>query len=93
MKEKQIKTVLEVLEVMQKGHNRIDAFHRVAERHDVTYGTISSQCVRELGLKRVYEFDEFAKRIITSGLTTNDEIIEEFIRYQSLSVSLKGKGN
>ena len=90
MKEKQIKTVLEVLEVMQKGHDRVDAFHIVAERHGVTYGTISSQCVRELGLKSVYEFDGFARKIITSGLTKNAEIIEALIQYRSLSASLEG---
>lgn len=76
---------------MQKGHNRSDAFHIVAKRHEVLYSTISSQCVRELGLKSVYEFDIFARKVITSGLTKNSEIIEAVIQYRSLSTSLEGR--
>ena len=52
-----MKTFFEVVEEVQKGYSRIEAMHIVAKRHDVTYSTISSQCVSEMGLKSVYELD------------------------------------
>ena len=86
MKERQIKTVLEVLEVMQKGYDRIEAFRIVAERHRVIYSTISSQCVRELGLKSVYEFDKFAKAML--DVKDNPNLIETIVEYRSGMESL-----
>ena len=86
MKEKQIKTVLEVLEVMRKGHDRVDAFHIVAKGHGVLYSTISSQCVRELGLQSVYDFDEFAKNILALDLTSDVDkvdLLESIISFRS----------
>ena len=83
MKEKQIKTVLEVLEVMRKGHDRVAAFHIVAKRHEVGYSTISSQCGRELGFRSIFQFDKFTADISKLNLTTKDALLEQIIRFKS----------
>lgn len=82
MKNEQIRTALEVIKLVKRGKSREDAFHLVANNKGVHYSTVSSQCVRELGMKSVYEFDIFLEKL--RSLDFSEEFIQEMVEYKSV---------
>jgi hypothetical protein len=51
--------LIPVIQLMNKGNDYTEAFHKVANKLDVRYNTVSSQCTRALGLLT----EEFVSRV------------------------------
>lgn len=52
--------LIPVIRLMRQGMNYKDAFHKIAEKLDVRYNTVSAQCTRQLGIS-TNEFNELVK--------------------------------
>ena len=50
--------LIPVIRLMRNGKSHTEAFHSIAEKLEVTYGTVSARCTRDLGLFSVPEFIE-----------------------------------
>lgn len=52
--------LIPVIRLMRQGMNYNEAFHKIAEKLDVRYNTVSAQCTRQLGIS-TNEFNELVK--------------------------------
>lgn len=50
--------LIPVIKLIRKGKSHTEAFHTIAEKLEVTYGTVSARCTRDLGFSSVSEFIE-----------------------------------
>jgi len=76
--------LIPVIKLMWSGHDHQEAFRLVAQKLDVRYNTVSSQCTRGLGLTT----DDFIKRV--ESKTIIDLIEYKFPdRYQKIKSELK----
>jgi hypothetical protein len=76
--------LIPVIKLMWSGHDHQEAFRLVAQKLDVRYNTVSSQCTRGLGLTT----DDFIKRV--ESKTIVDLIEYKFPdRYQKIKSELK----
>ena len=50
--------LIPVIKLIRNGKSHTEAFHSIAEKLKVTYGTVSARCTRDLGLSSVPEFIE-----------------------------------
>lgn len=73
--------LIPVIQLMRNGKNHTKAFHLIAEKLRVTYGTVSARCTRDLGLSSVSEFIEYVEsariiRIIKNKFPEEIELID-----------------
>ncbi len=48
--------LIPVIQLMRNGKSHTEVFHSIAEQLEVTYGTVSARCTRDLGFSSVLEF-------------------------------------
>ena len=73
--------LIPVIQMMRNGKSHKKAFHSIAEKLGVTYGTVSARCTRDLGLSSVSEFIEHVEsgriiRIIKNKFPEDIGLIE-----------------
>ena len=73
--------LIPVIQMMRNGKSHTKAFHSIAEKLGVTYGTVSARCTRDLGLSSVSEFIEHVEsgriiRIIKNEFPEKIKLIE-----------------
>ena len=73
--------LIPVIQMMRNGKSHTKAFHSIAEKLRVTYGTVSARCTRDLGLSSVSEFIEHVEsgriiRIIKNKFPEDIGLIE-----------------
>ena len=73
--------LIPVIQMMRNGKSHTKAFHSIAEKLEVTYGTVSARCTRDLGLSSVSEFIEHVEsgriiRIIKNRFREDIGLIE-----------------
>jgi len=76
--------LIPVIKLMWNGHNHREAFRQIANKLDVRYNTVSSQCTRALGLTT----DEFINQVKSKTIV---DLIEKKYpdQYQAIKTQLK----
>jgi len=76
--------LIPVIKLMWNGHNHGEAFRQIAKKLDVRYNTVSSQCIRALGLTT----DEFISQVKSKTIV---DLIEKKYpdRYHIIKTQLK----